>query len=106
MRLLSMMPPNIEYGTDRMTWAPSKDGVFMIKLAYNMLARHIIEIINTSQKKIWRWLGLKRIGVFLQFLAKQIALTNSLHKCRGMTNSDLCQVWKDSGNNHAYGERL
>ena len=85
-----MVPPDENVGSNRISLAFSKDGVFLVELAYSCIAyQHNIQP-HQFWKKLWRWQGPERVCSFLWLLSKQKLLTNKERKTHGMTRNDLC----------------
>lgn len=91
MRLMSVLPPNIFLGTDRVAWRHTNDGIFMVTSAYEAYS----QINNDSDssilwRDIWRWKGLAKVQMCMWLIGHDRLPINDILASRKVINSSMC----------------
>ncbi|MFQ6624568.1 hypothetical protein Gotur_003309 [Gossypium turneri] len=91
-RIISILPPHPDSGSDRIIWTKSASGVFSVKSAYWHLKENSWNSQEDYWKIVWKYPGPQRVRVFLWFAFKQKLLTNSERARRGFSHCSSCSI--------------
>ncbi|KAG4941162.1 hypothetical protein JHK87_045033 [Glycine soja] len=85
-----MSPPRIEAGLDTIAWNGTADGSFNWKSAYGVVCDLQVTYDINLFKLVHRWLGPKRIRMFLWKISHESILTNAKRMRIGISVNDEC----------------
>ncbi|KAL5173034.1 putative ribonuclease H protein [Glycine soja] len=87
---MGMSPPRIEAGLDTIAWNGTADGSFNWKSAYGVVCDLQVTYDINLFKLVHRWLGPKRIRMFLWKISHESILTNAKRMRIGISVNDEC----------------
>ncbi|KAA3453503.1 reverse transcriptase [Gossypium australe] len=90
-RVVSIPPPHLDGGEDRIIWARSGSSSFSIRSTYWTLKENSWRPKDDNWKIIWKYQGPQRVRIFLWLVTNQRLLTNSERSRRGIAQSSACQ---------------
>ncbi|CAN1186610.1 Putative ribonuclease H protein At1g65750 [Linum perenne] len=89
-QVVGMSPPMVGSGEDSWSWGGESNGIFSIRMAYELITHPQNSRPLVDWEAIWRWTGPNRVRHFLWLASHGKIMTNAERKHRNITPDDSC----------------
>lgn len=82
---------------DRLSWAATTNGKFIVKSAYELITRDEYpgQHMDMFYERLWKVIAPERVQVFLWLVGKQVVMTNEERFRRHLCDTKICQICKN-----------